>query len=129
MANPFLFTPWGEHNDGITNMDLVFTSGASGAVPTTLTRSNGIKSVTKNGTGTYDVVLRAPYTLSMGFSGSIKQASYSTGAASVINVTADTIATDGKFTFVTGKGTDASAVDMSAGDVLHLTIRLQGVKP
>lgn len=129
MANPFLFTSWGEHNDGITNIDLVFTSGASGAVPSKLTRSNGIKTITRSGTGAYDGVLRSSYVQSINAIGSIVQASYAAAGACEIRITADTIATDGKFSFVTVKGTDGSVVDMSSGDVIRLTLRIQGIKP
>ncbi len=129
MANAFLFPHPGALDNGVVPLNLVFTSGASGAVPTTLTRSNGFSTVTRSGTGTYDVVLREVWQASIQAVGTVVQSTWAAAGAAVVNITADTIATDGKFSFNTCKVTDGTAVDMSSGDILRLSLDLQMIRP
>src|SRR5262245_51183187 len=66
-------------------VDLQFTAGTSGAVPSTLTTFAGIASVTKTvTTGKYTITLSEPVFRLTGIGGSVKQASYSkTGACDI----------------------------------------------
>jgi len=97
---------------------LKFTSGASGAVPSTLTLRSGVTSVTRTGTGAYTVVLDQYFDHSVGFTQSIQQASYAkTGACDCRKITS--VGSTATFTLLTVDG-DGDAVDMASGDIIEL---------
>lgn len=107
-------------------MDLVFTSGASGAVPTTLTTSAGITSVTKSGTGIYTIVLdQATYGMPE-FTQSVLQASYTKAGACDIRLTGVSLSTK-TITVLTVDG-DGDAVDAASGDILRMGFAFQRYK-
>lgn len=111
---------------GRTYIDLQFTAGASGAVPTTFIKDAGITSVTKTGatTGIYVVTLSQVYLaglLSFPVIG-IKQATYSatTGACFAL-LTTNAVATTGAIT-VTFVNAAGAAVDLAEGDIVYFSV-------
>ncbi len=129
MAQRAHFTDIASHESGRNFIDLQWTSEASGAVPTTLTRSIAIASVTHTGTGAYTIVPSAPWVGMLNFKGNIMQASYSKAGACDIRLIEDhlssTSAPEIKVLVVDG---DGDAVDPTTSDVVYLTIEAQLLK-
>jgi hypothetical protein len=107
------------YTPGRTYVDLEWTSGSSGAVPTSLTEKSGVKSVTHGSTGAYAVVLEeTPYHLT-NIIQSIEQASYSkTGACKVELVDTDL---DEKLINLLVVDGDGDAVDPTDNDIIRVT--------
>ena len=109
----------------VKDLFVKFTSGASGAVPAALGILGGITSVTRTGTGAYTVQFNQSYYQVVQFCGNVAQATYSSsGACDVRQISDANEAANGtvKFLTVTAAG---AAVDMSSGDVLHMTLTVQ----
>lgn len=114
---------------GVTNIDLEFTAGTSGAVPAALTRSTGITSVTKS-TNDYVVAFDQSYVAYLGGFGNVLQASVSAAAATFVKVTAFDNSDANGFASVTLsplKGSDGTAVALATGDILQFTFRFTRV--
>lgn len=107
------------------NVDLVFTAGTSGAVPTSFTYSEGVSKVVLSGT-TYVITLQDNYVAFLNVSGSVIQASFATsGACSVIaTASAVTSATAPTVTIAPCNGA-GTQVALASGDELHVTLRLK----
>lgn len=108
---------------GLNFMPLQWTSGASGAVPTTLTKSYGVASVVHGATGVYVVTLSEQWAAYLGMIEEIMQASYSKNGAckvrrTAIDLTAKTI------TLLVVDG-DGDAVEPASGDIISLTFLMQ----
>ena len=116
----------GDTQGGVKRVYLKWTSGSSGTVPSTLTVSNTVISVTHGATGVYTVVLAQSFYQSLNMEQNIMQASYSkTGACKVIK-TAVTPST-GTIVLLVVDG-DGDAVDPTTNDVIEVTFILQNYK-
>lgn len=122
-----MYYPAGNSGESYVNdVYLGFTSGASGAVPTTLTRSNGITSVVRNSTGNYTVTFDDSWVALVDFSGFVNQASYSASGAVHVRIKADALATVATHTVTIETVTAAGAVvDMASGDKLNVRFGCQ----
>lgn len=114
------FTP------GRVTVDLEFTAGTSGAVPSTLTRAKGIASVTKS-TNDYIVTFQDAYVAYVNGYGGIIQASVDATKAFRLAVTAVSLAN--KTVTLSPTAADGTAQPLVSGDILRWTFvytRLQG---
>ena len=117
-----------DFTERVVGIDLVFTAGTSGVVPTTLTRSKGIKSVVLTSTE-YLITLQDVYAEFLSVSPALKQASFSASAAcygvpSTINVGASSTSPNTiGITFL--KGSDGTASVVATGDIVSVFIRLK----
>ena len=91
MAHPTFYDDMHSASSGRNWIDLIWVSGASGAVPATLTVSNYITSVVHGATGVYTVTFDSAWNALLGFEGFVKQATYSSSGACNIEVTGDAI--------------------------------------
>lgn len=127
MPGPAPFTDRTSHESGVVDTFLQWTSGASGAVPSTLTRSMGVKSVVHGATGVYVVTLKSPWKNSpLEFTQAIMQASYSASGACFVRVTADASSnsTTPTITLLVVNAAGA-AVEPTTGDVIRVSFKLQ----
>ncbi len=110
------------------NVDLTFTAGTAGAVPTTLTRSNGIKSVVLTSTE-YLVTFQDIYQELLNVEITIQQASFSAAAScygviSSANVGAgSTNPNTVGITFL--KGSDGTAVVATINDIVRVRFNMK----
>lgn len=112
----------------VNDLYLAFTSGATGAVPTTLTRSVGITSIVRNSTGNYTITYDDVYASVLDFSLKVRQASYAAGGACVVQLVGDAIATVATHTLTIQTTNAAGAVvDMASGDVIFGSVSLQTI--
>lgn len=108
---------------GVIEIDLVFTAGASGAVPSTLTASTGITSVTKS-TNDYLVVFDQTYLLALGGSGNVLQASVDATKAFTVKMTAvNAGASGGATATVSPYNASGTAQPLVSGDILSFQFR------
>ncbi len=130
MARPGYFPDYSSFESGVVPIYLQWTSGSSGAVPTTLTRKSQVTSVVHGATGVYVVTFDESWGEGeLVMSHSIRQASYSkTGACKVIE-TANAIATAGTktITLLVVDG-DGDAVEPTTNDVISIKWELQSQK-
>src|SRR5262245_7227410 len=114
---------------GTVRVDLEFTAGASGAVPTTLTTSYGITSVTKS-TNDYIVKFDDTYFKFLGGFGNIVQATPAAGAAFDPKHTAFNAAAAGGATVTVTPHTAAGATNpLVVGDILQYTFFFSRMPP
>jgi hypothetical protein len=110
------------------NVDLTFTASTAGAVPSSLTRSNGITSVVLTSTE-YLVTFQDVYQEFLNAEITIQQASFSAGAGcygviSSANVGAGSTSPNTVgVTFL--KGSDGSAVVAAAGDIVRVRFNMK----
>lgn len=108
---------------GVVHVDLEFTAGASGAVPSTLTRSKGIASVVKS-TNDYVVTFEDGYVAYLGGFGNIVQASVDATKAFEVKYTAFNPSTSGAASVTLSPNNAAGAAQpLVVGDVLQFTFR------
>jgi hypothetical protein len=116
---------------GVLNLYCQYTSGATGAIPTTLTRSQGFQSVARTGTGVVDFILNAPAFKLLDWSVQVIQATpANTGACEstlVDAVATASSATSCKVTVTFRKNSDFTAVDTADGDIVRLRLTLKTV--
>jgi len=111
------------YTPGRAYVDLEWTSGASGALPSTLTQKSGVRSVAHGSTGVYVVTLdETPYHLT-NFIESIEQASYSKAGACKVRITAHDFAAK-TITLLVVDG-DGDAVEPTTDDIIRLTFAFQ----
>ena len=107
------------------NVDLTFTAGTSGAVPTSLTRSKGIKSVVLTSTE-YLITLQDVYQEWLNGVATNKQASFAAAGAAYGVVTTLNVGASSTNPNTVGitfcKGSDGTAVVLASGDIA--TVRL-----
>lgn len=109
--------------EGSANVDLVFTAGTSGAVPTSLTRSRAIASVVLTSTQ-YLVTFQDVWQELLNVQISLQQASFSAaagcyGVVSAANVGAGSTSPNTiGITFL--KGSDGTAVVAATGDIIRV---------
>jgi hypothetical protein len=110
------------------NMDLQFTAGTSGAVPTTFTFSKGIKSVVLTSTE-YLVTFQDVYGAFLNLVGAnVLQATPSATTAQygeVTTVNVGAASTSPNTVGVTFKKGDGTATALSTGDIAYITFRLK----
>ena len=117
-----------DFTDRSVNVDLTFTAGTSGAVPTALTRSRGIKSVVLTSTE-YLITLQDVYAEFINVTATNHQASFAAsgaeyGVPTTVNVgAASTSPNTVGITFC--KGSDGSAVVLAIGDVCYVRLHLK----
>jgi len=116
-----------------------YVSGGTGAVPSTFRRARGIKSITRNATGTFTVVAERGFSDVTDFGGSVVQAAVIAGDYSAFDPTKAcecklvSVAADGKsFVFVTttlNSGVSAASgsviADPASGDVVRFAVDLK----
>lgn len=108
---------------GTVEIDLVFTAGAAGAVPSTLDSSTGITSVTKS-TNDYLVVFDQTYVKFLGGSGNIIQASVdATKAYEVKHTAANAGAAGGATVTLSPSNAAGTAQPLVSGDILSYQFR------
>jgi hypothetical protein len=124
--NKDLFPAAGNFQPEKVTCDLQFTSGASGAVPTTLTKRNGITSVTRTGTGAYTVVFAERPDAFLGGFGSVQPtgAAYDATLAEDVKVFNMVLSTS-TAKFVTVRPDTAAVTDPASGDIVTVTFVLQ----
>jgi len=104
---------------GRIEIDLMFTAGASGAVPSALTVSTGITSVVKS-TNDYIVTFDQSYLQFLGGGGNIIQATPSAAAAFEVKHTAFNLSSSGFATVTVSPMTAAGAATaLAVGDILQ----------
>lgn len=108
---------------GVVEIDLVFTAGAAGAVPSTFTASTGIVSVTKS-TNDYLVVFDQTYVAALIGGGNIIQASVDATKAFTVKCTASNAgAAGGATATLSPYNASGTAQPLVSGDVLSWTFR------
>lgn len=106
---------------GRIEIDLMFTAGASGAVPSTLTVSTGITSVVKS-TNDYIVTFDQSYIQFLGGGGNVIQAIVSASGAFEVKHTAFSLSTNGLATVTISPYTAAgAATPLLVNDILQYT--------
>lgn len=124
---------WGKDRNssqgGEETVYVKWTSGASGAVPTTLTNYNNVTSVVHGATGVYVITFAfggPPYSLLAFGPENIMQASYSKAGACKVVQTAVSL-TNSTVTILTVDG-DGDAVEPASGDIISLAVTFQRYK-
>jgi len=105
---------------GTEQLDLVFTAGTAGAVPSALTYSTGITSVTLS-TNDYLVVFDRGYVGFLNGFGNVIQASPSTSTANSVKVTA--VDAGAGTATITPQKPDGTPLHLATGDKLSFTFR------
>lgn len=113
-----------DFQDRTVHVDLVFTAGTSGAVPSTFTYSAGIASVALTST-TYVVTLQDGYVAYLNGYGNVIQASYSASGATRAAISAQSVTGTTPTVTITCYTAAGAAVAMATGDQLSFTIRLK----
>jgi hypothetical protein len=118
---------------GVLDLYCQYTSGATGAIPATLTRSQGFQSVARTGTGVVDFILNAPAFKLLDYSIHVDPASYAfttggSGVSTLVDAVATaTSSTSCKVTVTFRRGDTGAAADTANGDLVRLTLRLKTV--
>ena len=118
---------------GTLRLYCAYTSGATGAIPATLIRSQGFQSVARTGVGVVDFILNAPAFKLLDWKVDVIQASYSfSGAGSGVSTLVDAVATASsstscKVTVTFRRGDTGAATDTASGDVVYLRLTLKTV--
>ncbi len=116
-------------NRGRIILDIEFAAGSSGAVPTTLgayTRCQGIDSMSLAATGLYTVHLSDSYVGIAKGTFSVEQATYDAahGCRGEVDTTDVGDDTDPLVTFQCIKNSDGTAVAVTSGDIVRITLEL-----
>ena len=118
---------------GVLDLFCQYTSGATGAIPAALTRSQGFQSVARTGTGVVDFILNAPAFKLLDWSIKVIQATYAfTGAGDSDATLADAVATattptSCKVTVTFRRPDTGAATDTASGDIVRLKLTLKTV--
>jgi hypothetical protein len=122
--NPGFYVDLSSYQAGRCFIDLIYTSGASGAVPSPLGNfAFGITSVTRTGTGLFTIVFDGQASALLNYTLNNHQATYSASGACFVQVTGVTLSTRTiTIQTVTAAG---AAVDPASGDILHMTFQFQ----
>jgi hypothetical protein len=120
--NGFMFQDLASLEKGTGRLYLEFVAGASGAVPATLVRSKGIRSVVLTSTGLLTVNLSQPWSKNFFAAGSITQASLSAVTGLIVTPAAASTVTSTTapklvFNMLAAAGT---AANMAVGDVFRM---------
>lgn len=110
---------------GLLRIDVEYTSGAAGAIPASLTRSNGVSAVTRTGTGVTDFVLNNPAVSLVNYLVQViaaTPANTAAGSAESTLVDAVTNTSTPKVTVTHRRNDTYAAVDSASGDVIKLTL-------
>jgi hypothetical protein len=110
--------------DNVVEIDLVFTAGTSGAVPSSFTFGAGVKGVAVSGNN-YVVTLQDGYRAFLSGSGGVLQASYSASGACHVNVSADASSATTPTLTLSCYEANGTACLMATGDILHYTFRMK----
>jgi hypothetical protein len=124
MADRRLYQDGGSFHPGEARINLEFTAGTSGAVPSTLTRRAGIASVVLSGTGLYTVTFQDTWFSALGFDYEILQATYTNTHGGMITVTPTGFTTSSCALQVRSTDGNGTAVALTSGDVLKATFRM-----
>ena len=122
--NPGFYVDESYYQAGRTVIDLVYTSGATGAIPSPLGAVNyGVTSVTRTGTGALTIVFDGQWFGLLNYSLPVHQASYSKSGAchgEIAGVTAST-----RTILVQLVDAAGDATDSTTGDIVHMTFEFQ----
>jgi len=118
-----------EYQPAVNRLFLSFTSGASGAVPTTYLVDNGFDTantpVVRNSTGNYTATLSAVWAAYLSGGGSVRQTAGTYDAAKAFDVKIYAVDLANKtISFVTTRPDTGVVIDMASGDILDLCVRL-----
>lgn len=108
---------------GTVNIDLIFTAGAAGAVPSSLTVADGIASVTKSSNDYIVAFDDAYYRLLNGYGFVIMATPAATGAWEA-KITAKSVEDSTPTATLSFYDDDGDAVALAEGDILHFTFRM-----
>lgn len=114
-----------EGEAGLLRIHLEYTSGASGAIPTTLKRSNGIASVVRTGAGVVVLTLNNPAQDFMDFVAFVEQATPSNTGACHVTVVDSVASSPGTVTITFRKNSDYSVQDTASGDVVYVSFSVK----
>lgn len=125
MAN-FMFWPVQSRNHALKFIHGKATIGSSGAITLSAADSLGISSITKTSTGLYQVTLAGKFNKLLDCHIVVEDGSTTT-AITHFQITANTVSTDGKFSFQCNAPTSSSvttpaATNPASGAVLKLSI-------
>ena len=126
------FKDSGEYQPGVNRLFLSFVSGASGAVPTSNSDylvTNGFDITNnppvRNSTGNYTATLDSGWAQYLGGGGSVRQTAGTYDAAKAFDVKIYDVDLDAKtVSFVTTRPDTGVVIDMAAGDILDICVRL-----
>ena len=110
---------------GVVTVDIEFTAGTSGAVPalSAFARRWGVLSVVLSATGLYTVTLQQKYAAILNYTVNVLQSTYDATHGDKATVDADTIT--GQVIPFQVRATDGTAVALTSGDKIKITIRAQ----
>jgi hypothetical protein len=106
----------------VADLYMVVTIGATGAP--TLTRAQGVTSITRNGAGQYTVVLQDLYNQLLGID-VMFYASTSAAAAPMVVLESNTIATDSTFILQCRAIDNSTATDPADGEIMYIHLALR----
>ncbi len=125
----FVFTDSSDFQPGVVNLDIVFTAGTSGAVPTSLagyTLASGIEGMALSGTGLYTITLTDGYVEFLGGTFSVEQATYdATHGQTGYPVDADVTEDPATVAFQCVNPGTGAATAVTSGDIVRINLRLQ----
>lgn len=130
MGRPGYFSDDTANESGQVELYLQYTSGATGAIPTTLLRSSGFglgstAAIARTGVGLFTIQFDQIWALKyLDFNGVFQQAAYSAAGACEVQILTDTVATNGQMTIEVTNAAGA-AVDPANGDIVtyHWTMQ------
>ena len=110
------------------NVDLTFTAGSAGAVPSALTRAQGIKSVVLTSTE-YLVTFQDIYQEFLNMEATVHQASFAAAGAAYASPTTVNVGASSTNPNTVGvtfcKGSDGTAVVLASGDTCYVRFNLK----
>ncbi|SRR6266849_10656047 len=111
---------------GLQRIHVEYTSGAVGAIPASITRMNGLKSIVRTGVGVVVYTLNNPAVDFMDFVGFVEQAAPAAGGACFVTVL-DSVGTNPAILTVTYRTNAMVAVDTLNGDVVYVSFSIKTV--
>lgn len=120
MADRMLNQFAGTFEKGVVSIFIVLTFGGTGAV--TLTRGKGVASCTRTSQGLYVITLQDKYRTLLGFAATWLHTS--APAAALVNIKAETVASDKTITFNTMDADSPAITDPDSGSLLYIRVDL-----
>jgi len=123
----FIYTDRGGSQKRICDIWIMFTAGASGAIPTNLAYADFVSSITLDSTGVISVHLQDVYVDVLEIDGSIAQTTPSVSTACVVRPSIDTDVGDATDPVVVVRllaDDDGLVANMGTGDVFRLHLAL-----
>jgi hypothetical protein len=127
MADRYLHQDSSDFQPGVQILDIEFTAGSSGAVPalSAFARRAGVASIVLTATGVYTVTLQDTYWALLNWTFNVQQATYDATHGSKATLTSEAVKTSKTVVFQVRKDSDSTAVALTSGDKVKITLRLQ----